>query len=55
VPPRLLEQLAEGGHLVLPVGSGEDQHLLRLHKAKGEVTQEDLGPVRFVPLAGGKL
>jgi protein-L-isoaspartate(D-aspartate) O-methyltransferase len=54
VPPRLLEQLADGGHLVLPVGSGDDQHLLRLRKAKGEVTREDLGPVRFVPLVGGQ-
>jgi protein-L-isoaspartate(D-aspartate) O-methyltransferase len=55
MPPVLLDQLADGGHLVLPVGSGDDQHLLRLRKTKGEVTQEDLGPVRFVPLVGGKL
>jgi len=53
VPPALLDQLAEDGRLVLPVGVGEKQHLLRLHKAGGKVTQEDLGLVQFVPLIEG--
>jgi len=53
VPQALLDQLADGGRLVLPVGAGETQHLLRLHKSGGKVTQEDLGLVQFVPLVGG--
>jgi len=53
VPPALLNQLAEGGRLVLPVRVGEKQHLLRLRKAGGKVTQEDLGLVQFVPLIEG--
>ena len=54
VPQPLLDQLAEGGRLVLPVVIGEDQHLLRFRKTSGKVTQEDLGLVRFVPLVGGE-
>jgi len=53
VPPALLDQLAEGGRLVLPVRVGEKQHLLRLRKAGGKVTQEDMGLVQFVPLIEG--
>jgi protein-L-isoaspartate(D-aspartate) O-methyltransferase len=53
VPPVLLDQLAEGGRIVLPVKQGEEQHLLRLHKEDGKVMQEALGLVRFVPLVGG--
>ncbi len=53
VPPALLEQLAEGGRMVLPVEVGDEQHLLRLQKVKGQIMREDLGPVRFVPLVSG--
>jgi protein-L-isoaspartate(D-aspartate) O-methyltransferase len=53
VPQALLDQLAEGGRLVLPVLVGDKQHLLRLRKEKGNVTREDLGLVQFVPLIGG--
>jgi protein-L-isoaspartate(D-aspartate) O-methyltransferase len=53
VPPALLEQLAEGGRMVLPVEKGEEQYLLRLQKRGGKIFEEDLGPVRFVPLVGG--
>ncbi|MCL6618848.1 MAG: protein-L-isoaspartate(D-aspartate) O-methyltransferase [Thermomonas hydrothermalis] len=50
----LLEQLAPGGVLVAPVGPPSGQSLLCLHKdAQGEVRQEDLGPVSFVPLLSG--
>jgi protein-L-isoaspartate O-methyltransferase len=50
----VLDQLAEGGRLVLPVAVGERQHLLRLRKTGGKVTREDLGLVQFVPLVGGE-
>ena len=51
VPPALVEQLAEGGHLVLPVGDYY-QELLRVTKREGEVHTESLLPVRFVPMTG---
>lgn len=53
IPPALIEQLAEGGRLVLPVVRGEEQHLLRLHKRNGKIVEENLGLVRFVPLVDG--
>ena len=54
VPPVLLEQLADGGVLVAPVGpSGWTQSLLRYRKAGTEASVEDLGPVQFVPMVSG--
>jgi protein-L-isoaspartate(D-aspartate) O-methyltransferase len=52
VPPPLVEQLAEGGRLVIPVnvGSGEPQDLRLYIKRDGEVTHRSLFPVMFVPL-----
>lgn len=54
VPQPLVDQLAEGGRLVIPVGEDRhQQHLLRVRKlADGSVREEDLGSVRFVPLIG---
>jgi protein-L-isoaspartate(D-aspartate) O-methyltransferase len=52
VPPPLLEQLAEGGRLVIPVGTPDHQRLLRLVKSGGRVTQQELFECRFVPLVG---
>lgn len=55
VPPVLLEQLAEGGVLVAPVGPcGWTQSLLRHRKAGTQVSVEDLGPVQFVPMVPGE-
>ncbi len=51
VPPALVDQLAEGGRLVLPVGD-HYQELLRLTKREGEIHTESLLPVRFVPMTG---
>ena len=51
VPPALVEQLAEGGRVVLPVGD-QYQELLRLSKRDGKVHAESLLPVRFVPMTG---
>jgi protein-L-isoaspartate(D-aspartate) O-methyltransferase len=53
VPPALVEQLAPGGRLVMPVGPRpERQRLLRVRRGDGGADRvEDLGiPVRFVPL-----
>ena len=52
VPQPLVEQLAEGGTLVIPVGPQHgDQRLLAIEKgAGGELTTREVLPVRFVPL-----
>ncbi len=54
VPPALVEQLAPGGRLCIPVGSaGGDQQLLVIRKAAdGTTSQSTLAPVRFVPMTG---
>ncbi len=53
VPEALLEQLAPGGTLVMPVGPADTQVLIRLHRAKdGTLEREEMGDVRFVPLVG---
>lgn len=55
VPKALIAQLAEGGVLVAPVGpEGETQKLLRLRKLRGQIREEDLGRVRFVPMVPGR-
>ncbi len=52
-PAALLEQLAEGGRLVIPVGpSDREQELLRIRRTGDRFVEESLGPVRFVPLIG---
>jgi protein-L-isoaspartate(D-aspartate) O-methyltransferase len=52
IPPPLIEQLAEGGRLVIPVGPARQQELLRILKQEGRTTQESLIACRFVPLLG---
>jgi len=55
VPPRLAEQLVEGGRLVIPLGvSPEDQHLVRFTRHGGRLLRETLLAVRFVPMTGGE-
>ena len=51
LPRALVDQLAEGGLLVAPVGPQfEDQRLERHRKKNGHLVREDLGGVRFVPM-----
>lgn len=52
VPPPLIDQLAEGGRLVIPVGPAKQQELLRILKREGRTTQKSLIACRFVPLLG---
>lgn len=55
IPERLVEQLAEGGVMVLPLGSqGGDQELVKLVKQDGGIEIQKLFPVRFVPLVTGE-
>ena len=54
IPPQLLDQLAPGGRLLMPVGrasAGQDLVLVR-RDARGRVSRRFLLPVRFVPLTG---
>ncbi len=55
-PQALIDQLAPGGILVMPLGtSSSDQHVWRIRKGEdGSTTAEKLWPVRFVPLIKGK-
>lgn len=52
IPPPLVEQLAEGGRLVIPVGPASEQELLLVRKMEGRTTSETLHYCRFVPLLG---
>ena len=56
VPQALVDQLAIGGRLVIPVGDHRGiQQLLRLRRVSaGRIEEEDLGGVRFVPLVGAQ-
>jgi protein-L-isoaspartate(D-aspartate) O-methyltransferase len=55
IPPALVEQLAEGGIMILPLGpQGGVQELVKLRKTKDGLDQEKLIQVRFVPLLAGQ-
>ena len=50
VPSSLIDQLAPGGRMVIPVGGRRLQQLVRATKSERGVTMERLGECRFVPL-----
>jgi protein-L-isoaspartate(D-aspartate) O-methyltransferase len=52
VPTPLIEQLGEGGRIVIPVGSAREQELIRILKRDGRTPQQSLFACRFVPLLG---
>ncbi len=53
VPTALVDQLADGGRLVIPVGTDREQQLLRLTRRGDRIEKEMLGAVTFVPLLQG--
>lgn len=53
VPARLILQLKEGGRMVIPVGPREHQQIYLLQKEQGELREQAILPVRFVPMTGG--
>ncbi len=52
IPQPLIDQLAMGGRLVIPVGDAFVQDLIRVVKTEDGIKKEDLGGCRFVKLIG---
>lgn len=52
IPPPLIEQLRDGGQMIIPVGGGLSQELILLRKKGDTVEQQSVLPVRFVPMTG---
>ena len=52
VPQVLINQLAEGGRLVVPVGNQHTQELIKICRTKDKIQQTNLGGCRFVKLVG---
>ncbi|MBN2815035.1 MAG: protein-L-isoaspartate(D-aspartate) O-methyltransferase [Bacteroidales bacterium] len=50
VPQPLIEQLAEGGRMIIPVDSHGYQQLVVLVKKQGHLSRQSVLPVRFVPM-----
>lgn len=53
IPKALLEQLVDGGRLVIPVGAGSDQTLAVITRRGDRYGRENIESVSFVPLVGG--
>ena len=55
IPDKLVEQLKAGGKMVIPVGEGKVQQMLRIHKdATGRIHEEIFDDFSFVPMLQGK-
>lgn len=52
VPRPLLDQLADGGRMVIPIGERFDQRLVRITRRGDEFVRETLEPTLFVPMTG---
>ena len=53
VPTTLTDLLAVGGCLILPVGAGQQQSLVRVRRTAEGLQQEVIEPAHFVPMLGG--
>lgn len=54
VPGALVEQLVEGGRMIVPVGAGDAQVLIFVRKVNGQAVISTREAVRFVPLISGE-
>jgi protein-L-isoaspartate(D-aspartate) O-methyltransferase len=55
IPPKLVEQLKPGGMMVIPLGAGDTQQMMRLTKLEnGSLKEEVFDHFSFVPMLGGK-
>ena len=54
VPDALMEQMADNGRMLIPVGEARSQQLLLIRKHGEEIERTELEPVKFVPLLGGR-
>lgn len=52
VPPALVEQLARGGKMVIPIGDRSQSLILIEKKMDGSISRRNVAPVRFVPMTG---
>ncbi len=52
VPAKLIDQLSEGGRMIVPVGNQHSQDLVKITKEKNRVHKSNLGGCRFVKLIG---
>ena len=56
VPAELLAQLKPGGIMVIPVGDGKEQKMIKLKKdSEGKVNEEEFGTFKFVPMLERKV
>ncbi len=55
IPKPLIEQLKEGGRMVIPVGDYPNQTLYLVKKKGGQINQESVIPVLFVPMTGEEI
>jgi protein-L-isoaspartate(D-aspartate) O-methyltransferase len=53
IPPELLDQLEDGGRMVIPIGGRGRQNLVRVTRDGSEFHREQLLPVSFVPFIEG--
>ena len=55
IPPKLIEQLKQDGKMVIPVGSGDIQRMMRITKLRDDVIKEEVfDHFSFVPMVEGK-
>jgi protein-L-isoaspartate(D-aspartate) O-methyltransferase len=55
IPQKLVDQLKPGGKMVIPVGEGKVQRMLRLSKSReGEILEEEFDQFSFVPMVSGR-
>ena len=52
IPEPLLDQLADGGRMVIPIGDRYSQELIKILKVKNNFKETNLGGCRFVDLIG---